>query len=174
MDCSRAAYIYEEKWWGSVISPKSPGSRAAATQIGWTGSRFSAHDDTGRSLSGRSRLWGLVGPWSVTDGDEVLLQVAKPFFGQRGNASLRGGEALTIRGDSESGVLVTDARGGVVIHMSPESGSTRRSRRLSLMVSEDHLSFLEAVCLVQAWRLLDTSRGITDPSYSAAQSGSYT
>jgi hypothetical protein len=147
---------------------------AAVTEVNWTGLKFSARDSGGRVLGGRNTRWGLAGPWLVSDAaDLLLLTVTKSLFRRTGTASFPRGEVLAICGDATSGLVVTDADGAVVLHTSLET-KTRRGRTLSLTLDRDRLPLLEGICLVQAWRLLDTNLRMTDPSYSAAQSGSYT
>ena len=172
------SYVFKERPRGSVISPRHESNEAARTTVGWLASQFVARDSAGNEMRGRTPWFGMGRRWTVTNRDSsVRLEVVKQLVRSEASAHLSGvrlpGARVLMRGGPCSVLHAISEDGEMVLQLVPDTNA-RGQRQFTMTLFDEQLPLLEAVCLVQVWRLLVPGFWMSDPSYGASQSGTYT
>jgi hypothetical protein len=145
------------------------GAEVAALEIGWTGLSFQTRHADGSTMRAATEWWAVPRAWRAyrLDGPSHL-SVQKRLFENAGLVQLADGHELMIRGvASRRGVDVAEPGGTRVLHFAEKkSWKGSWTATLTLWPSEASPSVLDAVCLVQMWRML-VPRSSSDPSNTA-------
>ncbi len=174
-DRRATTYALVDNGRNSVAVRGESGRHVAVVDFTWTGLRFTVQHSDGTQVTGSTRWWDWPGKWLVRGSEgAVTSTVRKRLLKDEGLVRLASGKEFAIRGDkSRSRFLVVADDRSVVVESSLPASASQIGAGSSFTVVDDGLPLMEAICVVVAWRALDSKVSLKDPSYGAANNATY-